>query len=140
MAPQTLDPDDSPHKPSIPMTVLSSQHKASTQDPMAALMGIVALAAAACGVSSNTSSSTASAAGSSAAGSSSAAGGSSAAAGGGGGASEPVIWADNSANTAKAIEPLCLKWAADTGVTCTVNKFNGGRRSEKGAHCGQQHR
>jgi arabinogalactan oligomer/maltooligosaccharide transport system substrate-binding protein len=37
-----------------------------------------------------------------------------------------VIWADNSANTAKAIEPLCQAWAEDNGVTCTVKKFNGG--------------
>ena len=37
-----------------------------------------------------------------------------------------VIWADNSANTAKAIEPLCQSWAEANGVTCTVKKFNGG--------------
>src|SRR5687768_1552711 len=37
-----------------------------------------------------------------------------------------VIWADNSANTAKAVEPLCLEWAEANGVTCTVKKFNGG--------------
>src|SRR5262249_14125836 len=37
-----------------------------------------------------------------------------------------VVWADNSANTAKAIEPLCKAWAAANGVTCTVKKFNGG--------------
>ena len=30
------------------------------------------------------------------------------------------------ANTAKAIEPLCLQWAEENGVTCTVKKFNGG--------------
>src|SRR5262245_23412392 len=47
---------------------------------------------------------------------------SSAAAGG----STLVIWADNSANTAKAIEPLCQQWAEANGVTCTVKKFNGG--------------
>ena len=39
---------------------------------------------------------------------------------------ELVIWADNSANTAKAIEPLCMAWAEANGVTCTVKKFNGG--------------
>ena len=88
-------------------------------------MGIVALAAAACGGSSSSSSSSTSAAasGGSAAASSGAATG---ATSGGGGASDLVIWADNSANIAKAIEPLCLKWAADDGVTCTVKKFNGG--------------
>lgn len=43
---------------------------------------------------------------------------------------ELVIWADNSANTAKAIEPLCKKWAEDNGVTCTVKKFNGGTELE----------
>lgn len=37
-----------------------------------------------------------------------------------------VIWADNSANTAKAIEPLCTKWASENGVTCRVQKFDGG--------------
>jgi arabinogalactan oligomer/maltooligosaccharide transport system substrate-binding protein len=37
-----------------------------------------------------------------------------------------VVWADNSANTAKAIEPLCQQWAEANGVTCTVKKFNGG--------------
>ena len=37
-----------------------------------------------------------------------------------------VVWADNSANTAKAIEPLCQAWAEANGVTCTVKKFNGG--------------
>ena len=50
---------------------------------------------------------------------------SSAAAGG-----ELVIWADNSANTAKAIEPLCQKWAEANGVKCTVKKFNGGTELE----------
>jgi maltose-binding protein MalE len=47
---------------------------------------------------------------------------------GGGGASGGtlVVWADNSANTAKAIEPLCKQWADENGVTCTVKKFNGG--------------
>jgi arabinogalactan oligomer / maltooligosaccharide transport system substrate-binding protein len=43
-----------------------------------------------------------------------------------GGGSTLVIWADNSANTAKAIEPLCQQWAEANGVTCTVKKFNGG--------------
>ena len=37
-----------------------------------------------------------------------------------------VVWADNSANTAKAVEPLCQAWAEANGVTCTVKKFNGG--------------
>jgi len=36
------------------------------------------------------------------------------------------IWADNSSNTAKAIEPLCQQWAAANGVRCVVRKFNGG--------------
>jgi arabinogalactan oligomer/maltooligosaccharide transport system substrate-binding protein len=48
---------------------------------------------------------------------------SSAAAGSGG---TLVVWADNSANTAKAVEPLCQAWAQANGVTCTVKKFNGG--------------
>ena len=39
---------------------------------------------------------------------------------------ELVIWADNSANTANAIEPLCLAWAEENGVRCRVVKFNGG--------------
>ena len=59
--------------------------------------------------------------GSSAAGSGSATG-----TGGGSGSSTLVVWADSSANTAKAIEPLCLAWAAANGVTCVVKKFNGG--------------
>jgi maltose-binding protein MalE len=42
------------------------------------------------------------------------------------GGPELVVWADNSANTAKAIEPLCQAWAEENGVTCTVRKFNGG--------------
>ena len=45
---------------------------------------------------------------------------------GGAGGAELVVWADNSANTATAIEPLCKAWAEDNGVTCTVQKFNGG--------------
>ena len=43
-----------------------------------------------------------------------------------GGDSTLVVWADNSANTAKAIEPLCQQWAEANGVTCTVKRFNGG--------------
>ncbi len=45
---------------------------------------------------------------------------------GGASSSTLVVWADSSANTAKAIEPLCLAWAAANGVTCVVKKFNGG--------------
>jgi len=41
------------------------------------------------------------------------------------GSAQLLVWADNSANTAKAIKPLCEKWAADNGVTCTVQNFNG---------------
>ena len=41
------------------------------------------------------------------------------------GGAELVVWADNSANTAKAIEPLCKAWAEENGVTCTVRLFNG---------------
>lgn len=44
---------------------------------------------------------------------------------------ELVVWADNSANTAKAIEPLCKAWAEANGVTCTVKKFNGGGELEE---------
>ncbi len=47
--------------------------------------------------------------------------GSSAAAGSG----TLLVWADNSANTAKAIQPLCEKWASDNGVTCKIQNFNG---------------
>ena len=36
---------------------------------------------------------------------------------------ELVIWADNSANMAKTVEPLCKAWAEENGVTCTVKKF-----------------
>ena len=43
-----------------------------------------------------------------------------------GGDSTLVVWADNSANTGKAIEPLCKAWAEENGVTCTVKMFNGG--------------
>src|SRR4051794_24632094 len=56
-------------------------------------------------------------------------GGSSSAAAGGD--STLVVWADNSANTAKAIEPLCKAWADANGVTCTVKKFNGGPELEE---------
>lgn len=35
-----------------------------------------------------------------------------------------VIWADASANTAKAIEPLCKSWAEANAVGCKVQKFN----------------
>ncbi len=34
-----------------------------------------------------------------------------------------LIWADNSANMAKTLEPLCTAWAEENGVTCTVKKF-----------------
>lgn len=47
------------------------------------------------------------------------------------GESTLVIWADNSANTAKAIEPLCQAWAEANGVTCEVKKFNGGGELEE---------
>ena len=43
-----------------------------------------------------------------------------------GGDSTLIVWADNSANTAKAIEPLCTAWAEANGVTCQVKSFNGG--------------
>ena len=36
-----------------------------------------------------------------------------------------LVWADNSANTAKAIQPLCEAWAEENGVTCKVELFNG---------------
>lgn len=48
-----------------------------------------------------------------------------------GGDSTLVVWADNSANTAKAIEPLCTAWAEANGVTCEVKKFNGGGELEE---------
>jgi arabinogalactan oligomer / maltooligosaccharide transport system substrate-binding protein len=34
-----------------------------------------------------------------------------------------LIWADNSANVAKTLAPLCEQWATDNGVTCKVQKF-----------------
>lgn len=37
-----------------------------------------------------------------------------------------TIWADNSANVAKAVEPLCKAWATENGVTCTVKKYAAG--------------
>ena len=48
-----------------------------------------------------------------------------------GGDSTLLVWADNSANTAKAIEPLCMAWAEANGVTCEVKKFNGGGELEE---------
>jgi arabinogalactan oligomer/maltooligosaccharide transport system substrate-binding protein len=71
------------------------------------------------GSSSGTTSAATSAAGSAA---------TSAAATGGGAASASTltVWADNSANTGKAIQPLCEKWAAENGVTCVMRMFNGG--------------
>jgi len=97
------------------------------------MTGVVAVALAACGSSSSSSSTTAatSAAGSSAAGSSAASSAGSSAPAAGGSSSNLLIWADNSANTAKAIEPLCQQWAAANGVTCTVQKFNGGADLDK---------
>lgn len=90
-------------------------------------LAAVPLVISACS-SGSSSSSTTSAASSAATGASSAASGSAAATGGGaaGGASTLTVWADNSANTAKAIQPLCEKWAAENGVTCVVRMFNGG--------------
>ena len=41
------------------------------------------------------------------------------------GSGELLVWADNSANTAKAIKPLCEAWAADNGITCKIQNFNG---------------
>ena len=41
-------------------------------------------------------------------------------------ASTLTVWADNSANTGKAIQPLCEKWAAENGVNCVMRMFNGG--------------
>jgi arabinogalactan oligomer/maltooligosaccharide transport system substrate-binding protein len=79
----------------------------------AATVGL-ALALSACSSSSNSNSPSAATGGGGAT--------SSAAAGGG----TLTIWADNSANTAKAIEPLCVKWAQANGVNCVVKKFNGG--------------
>ena len=37
-----------------------------------------------------------------------------------------LVWADSSANTASAVEPLCKAWAEENGVTCEVKKFAGG--------------
>lgn len=72
--------------------------------------------------SSGTSAATSAATGSGAAtGSAAATGG----AAGGNSASTLTVWADNTANTSKAITPLCEKWAAENGVTCVVRNFNG---------------
>lgn len=90
-------------------------------------LAAVPLVISACS-SGSSSSGTTSAASSAASGATSAASGSAAATGGGaaGGASTLTVWADNSANTSKAITPLCEKWAAENGVTCVVRNFNGG--------------
>lgn len=91
----------------------------------------VSLLLAACGGGSSTSSTTAaSSAASSAASASGSASGSaaattSAAGGGAAGGASLLVWADNSANAAAAIEPLCQQWAEENGVSCTVQKFNG---------------
>jgi arabinogalactan oligomer / maltooligosaccharide transport system substrate-binding protein len=77
--------------------------------------GALALALTACGGSSDTPSDTESSGGSSAP----------------AGDSTLTIWADNSANTAKAIEPLCQEWADANGVTCVVKNFNGGAELEE---------
>jgi arabinogalactan oligomer / maltooligosaccharide transport system substrate-binding protein len=37
---------------------------------------------------------------------------------------ELLIWADDSANVAKTVEPLCQSWAEANGVTCKVKKFS----------------
>jgi arabinogalactan oligomer/maltooligosaccharide transport system substrate-binding protein len=55
-----------------------------------------------------------------------------------GDASTLVVWADNSANTAKAIEPLCKAWAEENGLTCTVKKFNGGTELRDALVAGNQ--
>lgn len=75
--------------------------------------------------SGSSSSSTTSAAGTSAAGSGAASGSAAATGGGAASSSTLTVWADNSANTSKAITPLCEKWAAANGVTCVVRNFNG---------------
>lgn len=41
-----------------------------------------------------------------------------------------TVWADDSSNTAKAVEPLCQEWAEANGVTCKVKKFSGGTLEE----------
>lgn len=41
-----------------------------------------------------------------------------------------TIWADDSSNTAKALEPLCAAWAEANGVNCKVKKFTGGTLEE----------
>jgi len=83
-------------------------------------LAAVPLVISACS-SGSTSSGTTSAATSAATGSAVATGG-----GAAGSASTLVVWADNNANTAKAIQPLCEKWAAENGVTCQMRMFNGG--------------
>ena len=100
---------------------------AATSAATSAAASETASASATGGASSSAaaSSGTAAASSSGTAAASSGTGGSSAT-GGGGSSSTLVVWADSSANTAKAIEPLCLQWAAANGVTCVVKKFNGG--------------
>ncbi len=93
-------------------------------------LAVVPLALSACSSGSSSSSTTSAAASSaasgSAGGSAAASGSAGAGAGGGNSASTLTVWADNSANTSKAITPLCEKWAAENGVTCVVRNFNGG--------------
>lgn len=88
-------------------------------------LAAVPLVISACSSGSSTSSTT-SAAATSAPGSDAASGTAAATGGGAASASTLTVWADNSANTGKAIQPLCEQWAAENGVTCVLRMFNGG--------------
>ena len=89
--------DDGRKIPPTPMTVLRSQHNASTQDPNGRADGIVALAVAACGGSSSSSSSSSASAASSDRSAAASSGGATdaSAAPGGGSAGTLTIWADD---------------------------------------------
>ncbi|WP_395728311.1 extracellular solute-binding protein [Nakamurella sp.] len=88
-------------------------------------LAAVPLVISACSSGSSSSSTTSAAATSAASGAASGSAAATGGAAGGNSASTLVVWADNSANTAKAIQPLCEKWASENGVTCQMRLFNG---------------
>jgi arabinogalactan oligomer/maltooligosaccharide transport system substrate-binding protein len=89
-------------------------------------LAAVPLVISACSSGSSSSSTTSAAATSAASGAASGSAAATGGAAGGNSASTLTVWADNSANTAMAIQPLCEKWAAENGVTCVMRMFNGG--------------
>ena len=89
-------------------------------------LAAVPLVISACSSGSSSSTTTSAAATSAASGAASGSAAATGGAAGGNSASTLTVWADNSANTSKAVTPLCEKWAAANGVTCVVRNFNGG--------------